>query len=35
MLLFISELISRMTERAEVVVDKTMPEADDYNERNS
>jgi hypothetical protein len=31
MLLFIFELISRMTERAEVVVDETIPEADDYN----
>jgi hypothetical protein len=35
MLLFIFELISRMTERAGVVVDETIPEADDYNERNS
>ena len=35
MLLFIFELISRMTQKAEVLVYETMPEADDYNERNS
>jgi hypothetical protein len=36
MILFIFKLISRTTAgRAEVVVDETIPEADDYNERNS
>jgi hypothetical protein len=35
MLLFIFKLISRATERAEVVVDETIPEEDEYNERNS
>jgi hypothetical protein len=35
MRIFIFELISRMTEKAEVVVDETIPEADEYNERNS
>jgi hypothetical protein len=35
MLLFIFGLISRMTERAEAVADERIPEADEYNERNS